>query len=45
MAELAEELREERIATDLAAATRDRETAQRERELEEGTGGKQEENN
>ena len=35
VAELAEELRNERIAADLAAATRDRETAQRERELEE----------
>ena len=35
VAELAEELRNERIAADLAAATRDRETARRERELEE----------
>ena len=35
VAELAEELREERIAADLAAAARDREITQRERELEE----------
>ena len=35
VAELAEELRNERITADLAAATKDRETAQRELELEE----------
>ena len=35
VAALAEELREERIAADLAAATRDREVARREQELEE----------